>query len=82
MDALHLRELARRAIQSGALPRQDPISSWGSWSVGRACGACGEMIATDTAEIGLEFLIGGQRLVCALHPRCWLAWEEVRSGMA
>lgn len=33
-------------------------------------------------EIGLDFLVGGQRVVSQLHPRCWLAWEEVRAGMA
>jgi len=82
MDAPALQEVVRRAIQRGALPAQDPISAWGRWSAGAVCAACGKTIATDTAEIGLEFLIGGQRVVSQLHPRCWLAWEDVRAGMA
>ena len=81
MDALPLLEVVRRAIRRGALPAQDAISAWGSWSAGGVCCGCGETIATDTAEIGLEFVVGGQRVVSQLHPRCWLAWEEVRAGM-
>jgi hypothetical protein len=79
MDALPLREVIRTAIRNGALPAQDPIAAWGSWSVGHVCAGCGQLIATDTAEIGLEFLVGGQRFVSQLHPRCWLAWEEIRA---
>lgn len=80
MDALGLREVISRAIQTGALPAQDPIMAWGSWSGGGVCGGCDEPIAPDTAEIGLEFLLPGRRFVCVLHPRCWLAWEEIRTG--
>lgn len=81
MDALSLPEVIRRAIRSGALPAQDPLAAWGSWSAGDMCSGCGNPIAADTAQIGLEFLVAGRRFVCVLHPRCWLAWEEVRTGM-
>lgn len=79
MDAVGLREVIRTAIRNGALPAQDPIAAWGNWSVGQVCSGCGQAIAADTAEIGLEFLTAGRRVVCLLHPRCWLTWEEVRT---
>ena len=77
-----LQEVLRAAIQNGALPVQDPIAAWGSRGAGRLCAGCREIIAVDSAQIDLEFLVGGQRLVRSLHPRCWLAWEKIRATTA
>jgi len=80
LDAGGVREVIRTAIRTGAVPHQDPIAAWGNWSLGRRCDGCGEAIAADTAEIGLEFLVAGRRVVCVLHPRCWLVWQEIRTA--
>jgi hypothetical protein len=79
VDDAVLRARAREAIQSGALPRDDPLHTWGGRGTGRPCDVCGRSILSTEIELELEFVAVGRPLpLHRMHPRCFIAWQQAR----
>ena len=79
MDDALLRARVREALQSGALPRDDPLHTWGGRGTGRECDVCGRAIPASETELELEFVVSGSASrVHRMHPRCFIAWQQVR----
>jgi hypothetical protein len=81
-DELLLREKAREAIQSAAVPTRKPDRTFGGPGSNEACAVCGETVTKDQMEFEIEFNRHGptpglDRFY--LHPRCFAAWEFERT---
>ena len=79
MDDASLRARAREAIESGALPRDQPLHTWGGRGTGRHCDVCGRAIPPAETELELEFVAAGRPLpLLRMHPQCFMVWQQVR----
>ena len=81
-DELLLREKARDAIGSGALPTGKPDCTFGGPGSNVACAVCGERPPWAQMELEIEFnrhgpTPGSDRY--HLHPRCYAAWVFERT---
>ena len=84
-DELLLREKAREAIGSGALPTSKPDRMFGGPGSNVACAVCGEPVTNDQMEFEIEFNRHGTTPSLDryyLHPRCFAAWEFERTKVA
>jgi hypothetical protein len=77
-DEASLRERARAAIRSGALPHRRPERTWGGHGSGASCTICRAPVTRQEVEIEVEFAHtaghpGGRQLTA--HSRCFAAWE-------
>jgi hypothetical protein len=73
-----LREMAREAIDAGALPSRRPDSMWGGKGSGSRCSICGVPVTRDELEIELEFSgddCSGEGTF-HVHVPCLAAWER------
>lgn len=80
-EELALRELARKALRTDALPNRSPLRLWGGQGSGAVCPLCGKPIAAADAELELEFAAEEAGLDARefhLHVRCFAAWETER----
>jgi hypothetical protein len=76
-----LQQLARLAIQEGRVPRHRPARPWGSSGDGSSCPICHTCISTQELAYELEFprpAEGGESRSCAVHARCFRAWDAAR----
>jgi hypothetical protein len=81
MDESGLREKAREAIRTGALPARGADRTWGGPGSGLDCVVCGKRLNPVESELELEFFPEGPEappIVCHLHGGCFLAWEAER----
>ena len=79
-DEGRLRGLARRAIQSGQLPREPPKIVWAGTGSGVSCAVCAQPITP--AEQGMDVhvsLSGGLLEQFHFHLRCYAVWELERT---
>jgi len=70
-----LLALAQAKIDTGDLPATGDVTTLGGSGSGAACAACERPIATDTAELEIEWSQGGRAAVARLHPPCYAAWS-------
>jgi hypothetical protein len=81
-DEAILREKARKAIQSGRMPRHPPDRTWGGPGVGAACAVCEKPVTKAELEFEIQFARDGSDPVLDrfhVHLRCFAAWEFERS---
>lgn len=77
-----LREAARRAIESGAVPRHRAERTWGGLGTGASCAVCSAKIARHEVELEVEVFVEGARpRALFMHQRCYSAWEAERRRM-
>jgi hypothetical protein len=79
-DEPTLADRARAAIRSG-LPARAPNRRFGGRGSGAVSPVCGEVVASDQAEIEVEFNRHGPTPGLDrhhLHARCFTAWESER----
>ena len=82
-----VRNLARRLLGAGKLPRRDPDRSWGGPGADRPCAICEKRIARDQVEYELEFSSddgsgpGAKWDRYQMHLRCFSAWEMERTKL-
>jgi len=77
-----LREKARAAIASGALPTRKADRTFGGNGSGAICPVCEEPVTREQVELELEFTRQGAHPGLAryyLHQRCFAAWEFERT---
>jgi len=77
-----LREKARAAIASGALPTRKADRTFGGNGSGAVCPVCEEPVTREQVELELEFIRQGAHAGLAryyLHQRCFAAWEFERT---
>jgi hypothetical protein len=77
-----IRELARRALRAGKLPRRDPNRTWGGNGVNAPCTICGTPVTPDQVEYEVQFAHDGATPGLdkySLHIRCFAAWEMERT---
>ena len=77
-----IRELARKVLQAGTIPRRDPDRTWGGIGVDMTCTICGHRIPRDQMEYELQFSHDGANPGLDrfhLHLRCFSAWEMERT---
>jgi hypothetical protein len=82
LDEAPLRELVRRALSNGKLPRRQADQTWNSPGVGAACVVCEKPITRNQMEYEIQFAPafrhpGSQKF--RLHLRCFAAWELERT---
>ncbi len=80
-DEPTLADKARAAIRSGHLPARAPHRRFGGRGNGVICPVCGEVVASDQAEIEIEFNRHGPAPGLDryhLHAQCFTAWESER----
>lgn len=73
-DETALRVLAKRKIETGALPRAAPRSAFGGKGSGLPCSLCEQPIAASDYE--LEYALGGGEIP-RFHLRCQVIWQFV-----
>jgi predicted CxxxxCH...CXXCH cytochrome family protein len=82
-DDGRLREQARQAVRSGALPGRPPDRTWGGPGTGADCAVCHLPVAADEVELEMQF--GGddvpQPNEIHMHHRCFRAWDAERSSL-
>jgi len=83
-DEARLRELVRRALSNGTLPRREADHSWGGPGAGAACAVCAKSITRNQVEYEIQFAPsvpnpGSEKY--RLHLRCFAAWELERTKL-
>jgi hypothetical protein len=77
-----LREIARLAIATGALPSRPPQQTWGGPGTGAKCALCQAHVNSDELEFEVEFEFefesGSERY--HLHLTCYSAWDAERKA--
>jgi hypothetical protein len=71
-DERAVRLLAKRKIETGALPRAEPKKAFAGKGSGLACSLCERPIAADEYEF--EYANGGNE-VLRFHLRCQEIWR-------
>jgi len=75
------RAEARRAIDNGTMPRNEPGRTWGGSGAGETCPVCGNQVTPRQIEYEVEFARADGRGVDKyhLHLRCFAVWELERT---
>lgn len=77
-----LREAARRAIRSGAVPGHRAERIWGGLGTGARCAVCKVKVPQDDIELEVEFIVDeGRSRSLHMHQRCYASWEAERCAM-
>lgn len=80
-----LRELARRAIRAGKLPREKPVGTWAGHGSGASCSVCEQPIKHDDVEYEVDVAHDGNNPGLdqfRFHLRCFAVWEPERTKPA
>lgn len=75
-----LREIARLAIATGALPSRPPQQTWGGPGTGAKCALCQAHVNSDELEFEVEFEFESGSERYHLHLTCYSAWDAERKA--
>lgn len=73
IDEQSLRDRARDAIRTGALPERGPERTYGGPGTGVTCAVCAVRISAADIEVEVELAAEDRRFF--MHPRCFAAWD-------
>jgi len=78
-DAVHLRTVIIRKIQSGILPVNSPRHTWGGTGTDRPCAVCDELTTVGRPEIEAHCVDSRHRFY---HVACFEVLELIRGELA
>ena len=76
MDDDEIRRRIRDKLATGDLPRQHAVRTWAGFGTGQTCGACDDVIQTDTVELEAE---GADQKFHFYHSRCYMLLAQERN---